>query len=556
MVMEQRSHRLRDGLRTLTVAIAALALLVGSCAAGVPATVARAGAQAAPTTIIYGATDEPDTLNPQITTQNVSGDINAGVFGSLLKVDAHDNFIPDLATRWSVSADNLTYTFRLRRGVYWADGAPFTARDVAFTHRQILNPKNNTNSVQGWDRVTRLETPDAYTVILHTRQVYAPLLLYVGTTAVLPAHYFAHSPTFLKEGSYNHDPFNRAPFGTGPYMVTEWATADHITLVPNPHYWGTRPYFQKIIFKIVPDANTLLVQAHTHEVDLATVTQEQVRQAAALSGKVLVQAPGQSWYHVELKQWGFLRDRQVRVALDYATPRDAIVRQLLHGYAQPAYGDIAPISWAYDPTVPHRRFDSARARAMLAADGFTRGRDGSLWKDGQELAMQLWYITGNPVEEQINEILRRSWSQIGVKVELRHQDNASIWGPNGPQFTKQMTGISTGTTDTDDPDDRFYWNSAEIPTCPTCPGGNWIAYFHRFSFQQQIDALTDAAVATLDRGERKALYARIERLLADQVPMIFLDWVPLLYVRPAGLQGFAPNAFMYGLFWNIQQWHY
>lgn len=540
------------GVRTLVAIGTALALATNS-AACVPAHAARSGV---PTTIIYGTTDEPDTLNPLITTQTVSGDINAGVFGSPLNVDPRDNFVPDLVVRWSVSADSLTYTFHLRRGVRWGDGMPFTARDVAFTYRQILNPRNNTNSTQGWDRVTRLETPDDYTVVLHTQRVYAPLLLYVGTTAILPAHYFAHSASFIREGSYNHDPFNRTPFGTGPYMVSEWTTADHITLIPNPYYWGARPFLQRIIFKVVPNANTLLVQAHTDEVQLASITQEQAWQAAGLPGKVLVRAPGQSWYHVELKQWDFLRDRQVRVALDYATPRDAIVKKLLHGYGQPAYGDIAPISWAYDPNVPRRPYDPDRARAILTADGFSRGADGYLRKDGRDLAIQLWYITGNPVEERINEILRSTWSRIGVKVDLYHQDNASIWGSNGPQFTKRMTGISTGTTNNDDPDDRFYWHSAEIPSCPTCPGGNWIAYFHQFSFQRQIDALTDAAVSTIDRRARKALYARIDALLANQVPMIFLDWVPLLYVRPAGLQGFAPNAFMRGLFWNVEQWHY
>jgi peptide/nickel transport system substrate-binding protein len=244
------------------------------------------------------------------------------------------------------------------------------------------------------------------------------------------------------------------------------------------------------------------------------------------------------------------------VALDYATPKDAIVHHVLHGYAQPAYGDIPPLSWAYNPNVPRHPFDLARARAILAADGFARGPDGYLWKDKQELALQLWYINGNPADEQTNELLAFYWRQIGVKVDVQHEDRSAIWGPGGPQFTRRMTGISTTTTNNDDPDDRFFWNSAEIPRCPTCAGGNWIAYFHPFSFQTQIDALTNAAVAALDRNKRKALYARIETLLAEQVPMIFLDWVPFLYVRPATLHGFTPNAFMYGLFWNIQQWRY
>jgi ABC-type transport system substrate-binding protein len=157
------------------------------------------------------------------------------------------------------------------------------------------------------------------------------------------------------------------------------------------------------------------------------------------------------------------------------------------------------------PTCPPTPLTWPARAPLLAADGFSNGPDGYLWKGGQELALQLWYITGSAADEQTNELLQFYWSQVGIKVELHHQDGSTIFGPGGPQFTHQMTGLSTGTTNTDDPDDRFYWNSAEIPTCPTCAGGNWIAYFHPFSFQRQIDTLTNAAVATLDRARRKAL---------------------------------------------------
>src|SRR5205823_12882975 len=105
-----------------------------------------------------------------------------------------------------------------------------------------------------------------------------------------------------------------------------------------------------------------------------------------------------------------------------------------------------------------------------------------------------------------DEILKFEWGQIGVKVDLRHQDVSTIFGPGGPQFTHQMTGINYSWFNGDDPDDKFYWNSAEIPTCPTCAGGNDVGYFHKFSFQKQIDDLTNAGVATLDRGKRKAIY--------------------------------------------------
>lgn len=286
--------------------------------------------------------------------------------------------------------------------------------------------------------------------------------------------------------------------------------------------------------KIVPNDNTLLVQLRTGEVDFAEIAQEQADLAKHIPGKMLLDRPGNSWYHIDLKQWSFLRDQQVRVALDYATPKDEIVQKVLHGYGQADYGDIAPISWAYDPNVPKHPFNLQKAAALLAADGFKKGPDGFLQKNGQELYIQLWYSSDDAKGEQIDLILKYYWGQIGVKVDLHHQDASTIYSPSGPQFTKQLTGISYAWGNNPDPDDSIFWNSSQIPKSPTSAGQNIIAYFYPFSFQKQIDALTNAGVSTLDQGKRKATYARIETLLAAQVPVIFLFWEPILYSQPTG----------------------
>ncbi len=547
--------------RVLRLAAVATVLtgLVGS-AGSVRAAHSWSPARIAPhasTTLVYGTTEEPDTLNPLETQLETADNLDSTVFNALVRSDQNDNFVPALATSWKISPDNLTYTFHLRHDVKWADGQPFTAKDVYFTYKQQENPKNNNFSTQGWDHITSVDTPDDYTVVFHTKKVYAPFLTTVGETFILPAHYFEHSASFQKSGNYNHDPFNRTPFGTGPYKVTEWKSADHITLVPNKYYWGPKPYFQKVIFKIVPNVNTMLVQLRTNEVQVGELTQQQVAEAKAIPGKVLVDRPGNAWYHIDLKQWGFLRDQQVRVALDYATPKEEILAKVLHGYGQVDWaGDIAPIvKWAYDPNVPRHPFNLAKARSLLAADGFTKGSDGFLQKGGKELYIQLWYPSDDAPGAQIDTILKYEWGQIGVKVDLHHQDVNTIFGANGPQFTHQMTGVNYSWFNGNDPDDKFYWNSSEIPSSPTGAGGNDVGYFYRFSFQKQIDDLTNAELTTVDRAKRAKIFAQIETILAEQVPVIFLDWQPLLYSAPKNLKGFDPNAFNYALY-NLEQWHY
>jgi ABC-type transport system substrate-binding protein len=151
--------------------------------------------------------------------------------------------------------------------------------------------------------------------------------------------------------------------------------------------------------------------------------------------------------------------------------------------------------------------------------------------------------------------LKFEWGQIGVKVDLHHQDVNTIFGANGPQFTHQMTGVNYSWFNGNDPDDKFYWNSTEIPSSPTGAGGNDVGYFYRFSFQKQIDDLTNAELTTVDRAKRAKIFAQIETILAEQVPVIFLDWQPLLFSAPKNLKGFDPNAFNYTLY-NLAQWHY
>ena len=548
-----RHHRLLH-LGAVAVLITTLIGSAGSVRAARPSAAPHATAD--PTTFIYGTSVEPDSLNPSIGQLVPSFDVWSGVFDQLILPSKEDTFTPDLATSWNISKDNLTYTFHLRHGVRWADGTPFTAKDVVFTYRQFANPKNNNFSTQGWDHITSAQMPDAYTVIFHTKQVYAPFLATVGAGAwILPARYFEHSRTFLKDGNFNHDPFNRTPFGTGPFRVKEWKSADHITLVRNPYYWGPKPYFKQIIARIVPNDNTLLVQLRTNEIYQAQITQQQVSLATSIPGKALVARPGAAWYHIDLKQWGFLRDQTVRVALDYATPKDEILKTVLHGYGQVAYADIAPVSWAYNPNLPKHPFSLATAAKMLAGDGFTKGSDGILRKGGVPFSMSLWVTSSDAPGAQIMQIVKYEWGQLGIKVEVRNQESSALYGPNGPQFTHQMTGVAYAWYNSNDPDDRYFWNSTQIPPTPSGAGGNDVAYFHKFSFQKQIDDLTNAAVQTVDQTKRKALYAQIQVLLAQQVPVIFIDWEPLLYVAPKNLKGFDPSPWT-SLLYNVAQWHY
>ncbi len=529
-------------IRSTSSAVLMAAFLVLSSSLGTMVH-SHTAAAAAGATLIYGATGEPDTLNPWTTALGTGNEVAPAIFDSLLRSDAQSHLQPELAMSVDHSADGRTWTFHLRHGVKWADGVPFTSADVAYNYRVAFDKKDNVTGyygITGWDQIDHYTIPDANTFVCHLKAVNAPFLANMGSTPLIPQHIYDRPGVDFHKTS-----FNRTPFGTGSYMVSEWKAGDHITLVPNPYSWRGQPFFKKVIYKIVPDKDTLLVQLKTGEVDMGMVLQRQVAQARTLPGKRLVTWLKNSYRHVEFVQYGFPREKAVRQALDYATPKVAIFKGISLGMGAIAYSNVSPaVSYYHNPSVPTHPFNLTTAAAMLAADGFVKGPDGTLQKNGQPFTMNLWTTTGDSDGTRINQVLQQVWGQLGIKVTLRSLPYADLFGPNGPYFAKAMAGNTVGNDNNPDVDDSTYWVSSGIPKSPTdntcC---NSMAYFYPFDFQAQIDALYQAGNGTVDPAKRKAIYFKIQDVLADEVPVIFLYWAPGLVVVPNNLTGFVGNPF-------------
>ncbi len=503
-------------------------------------------------TLVIGNTEEPDYLNPVLYTLATSYDVVSAIDDPMAAIDNTGKLVPRLATSWDVAPDALTYTFHLRQGVMWQDGQPFTADDVKFTYESFVNPKVNANTTTGWSNVDHVDTPDPYTVVYHMKSLYAGFLETVAPEPLVPKHILA------KSADFNKDPYNRKPIGTGPFQVTEWKSADHITLTAYSNYWGGKPKLDRIIFRIVPDQTTLLNQLKTGEVNLAYgMNAQQIGDMRKITNTNLSNLPGLQWYHIDLKQIGFLRETVVRQALDYSTPKKQIVQSILRGAGDVAYSDQSPISWAYEPNVTHHDYNIAKAKQMLADDGFTPGSDGTLQKGGTPFVMTLYAVSGDPVTQQVVQVIDSSWAQLGIKMNPPgFQDANALYSPNGPQFNKNMTGLLYSWFNSIDPTDTYFWNSSQIPTNPQGGGGNIVCYFNKFSFQDQIDQLTNAQDATVDKATRKQIFGQIQKLLADQVPDIFLWWNHLISASPKNFRGWLPAGVETGYFWNAGDWYY
>lgn len=496
---------------------------------------------------------EPDTLHPWLASTVAGFDLLDGIMDGLFRYNSEQRLQAALAEGFDLSDDGLTYAFALRPDVVFHDGEPFTAADVISAWQTKIDPAFGAYTVLGWDKIASIDTRDDLTLIVQTTEPYAPFLSTVATTYLCPTAAIAAGLVEFREG------FAAAPVGTGPFRLAAWEPGNQVVLERFAGYWGTPPQLEEIVYQIVPDAAAQLEGLRSGIYQLAggaaSLPPALVDDALASDNLTVFEHPTQNWQHIDLKQIGFLRESAVRRALDYLTPRDRIIAELLGGRALVAVADQAPGTWAHNPTLVPRPYDPAQAAALLAEAGLEPGRDGVLRRDGQQFVIELWGVRGDALAERIIELVAASWNAAGVYTIPRFDTPSRLWGPMGYQFSDQMTACLYIWTNANDPDDIFYWHSSQIPTSPTASGGNVPAFFHPYEFQTEIDSLTAEAASTLDVAARRELYWEIQDLLAFEVPVIFLYWEQAFPTAAANLGGFWPSAATH-LLWNAPEWYF
>ncbi|MBI5628659.1 MAG: peptide ABC transporter substrate-binding protein, partial [Candidatus Rokubacteria bacterium] len=343
-------------------------------------------------TIRIGLWQEPSTLNPYYATMYATNLVANVVLEGLVAVDPAGNYYPVLAAEvpsvanGQVSADGRMVTYRLRPGLRWSDGAPVTSADVRFTWEALMNPANRVVTRAGYDLIETVETPDATTVVLRFKRLYAPHLTLFPY--VLPRHVLGSLPDL------NQTPFNRLPLGTGPFRITEWVSGSHMTFERNAHYRVSgRPFLDRLIFKMVPSREVGSAQIKTGEIDvLWNLSEYQIPEFERLADVKLAITSSSLSEKLVLNQsaggdpaapHSILGDRRVRQALQHAINKRVLVEKLLYGKAKVGTSEV-PHGWAADPSIQPSEFNPDRARQLLREAGWQdTDRDGVLDKGGQ-----------------------------------------------------------------------------------------------------------------------------------------------------------------------------
>ena len=497
--------------------------------------------------LIVGYDREPDTMNRYAT--HILEDIESCVVEGLVTNDERMNIVPLLAAEIPtlqnggvrVRADGgMDVTWKLRPGVTWHDGRAHTSADVQFTVAAINKGDWKPESVDGFDRITSVDTPDSLTAIVHYKEVYAPYRLQF-VRGTLPKH-------VLQGRDLNSaNDYNRAPLGTGPYRVADWKTGEYIVLERVPNYWrgAQYPKIKRLLFKFLANTTTRINQLKSGEVHMvALVPWDKVRELRPVSSLRLNQVVGNGYEHVSLNEKRFapFREVAVRQALSHAVDRELLVRTLLDSLVQVVNGPIQPLSPVYEPAVRTYGYNPATARSMLDAAGWKPGADGIRVKGGVRLSFTIITQAGFAIRENVAQAMQQQFRDVGVEAKVQLVDGTSIsslWF-NG-DFDAMLHWWQQGA----DPEITLFFAADRMP-----PAGRNINY------------LADAALTTLlyqsdrtvDEAKRAALLKEAQRRVAELAPEIPLYNTAKVDAIPARLQHFTGNPTNAGPFWNVHEW--
>ncbi|MEA2719765.1 MAG: peptide/nickel transport system substrate-binding protein [Candidatus Eremiobacteraeota bacterium] len=523
--------------RTLVLVLTALLLTA-------PANGQQPGAhhRGAPHELVIGDIQDVANLNPHLVTANSLGNLANLTMAYLVRYGPDSRPVPELATvvptqaNGGISKDGLRITWHLRRGVKWSDGAPFDGDDIVWSTNAVNNPANNEIGRDGWELITKIDEPDKFTVVYHLKKPYSGYLpSFFGSAGanpcILPKHILASLPNI------NNAPYNAKPVGIGPFRYVDWVRGDHITMEANPYYWRGQPKIKKIVYKFIPDRNTLLTQLQTGEVDLwPFVTPPYYERVAALPGVTVSKMPGYIYTHVDMNtSHRVMSDPVVRAAMRLATDRRAIQQKLNHGLGSVQENQITPASPFFKP-VPLVPFDLAQANRILDAAGWKRGADGVRAKNGVRLALDFAVGSGSPDIDQRVELLRANWEQLGITFTVRHYSQALIFGPieqGGILYGGKWDVMTYGWGQTPDADLRTTNGCGQMP-----PKGQNVTRL----CDPQLEAILTRESAAYDEAPRTAAVTAGVKRISELVPYYVLFIQDNIHAYTSALTGWQPNA--------------
>ena len=511
-------------------------------------------------TLTYSTISGPKTFNLAISTETSSSEILDYVFEGLVETSWLTAEVePSLAERWESSKDGLVWTFFLRKGVKWADGAPLSADDVVFTFSKIIYNKDIPASArpgltiryrdaatQTWKRgQVKAEKIDEHTVSFTLPVPFAPFLRSMGTS-IYPRHILERhvdDGTFTSTWDVGTEPGNI--IGTGPFTIERYDAGERIVLKRNPRYWqrdaagNPLPYLDRIIYLVVPNLATALLKFQAGETDFLNVTGEHFPilkpQEAAKNFTLYKRGPnfGTTFLALNMNagknpkndapfvdpvKLGWFRTLAFRQAVAHSIDKDSIVDNVMNGLGYPQWAAVSPAAGDFhNPNVTRYPYDIGKANALLDGLGWfdVDGDGGREDAEGNNIVFTLATNSGNTVRERVCTIIKQDLARIGIRVNLRFLEFNTL--VSQLTSTYDWDAIVIGFTGGVEPHHGInFWHSAErlhlwFPNQGE-PATEW---------ERRIDELFVSGSRELEHEKRVALYHEFQEIASDNVPVVY-----------------------------------
>ena len=513
--------------RTATAAL--LGVLLGGAVCGA----------ASGKTLVYCSEGSPENFNPMINVTGTTFDANRPIYQRLVAfAPGTANVVPSLAERWEVSPDGLVYTFHLRQGVAWQPNArfrptrPFDADDVLFSFDRQGRADSPYHPVSGggyeyWNDMAfptllkSVEKVDDATVRFTLSQPQAPFLadLAMDFAAIQSKEY---GDVLLKAGK--PELIDQEPVGTGPFALLAYQRDAIIRYRAFPGYWGEKPRVDNLVFTIVKDPAVRLAKLRANECQImgypAMADLASIRADASL--RMLEQAGlniGYLGLNTSKKPFD---DRRVRLAVNMAIDRKAILDAVYQGAGTAATTLLPPTLWAFDAQIPAYPHDPDKARALLAEAGYKDGLDVDLWA----MPVQRPY---NPDARRMAELMQSDLAAVGVRAKIVSLE----WGEYRKRVAQgdDQSAEFGWTGDNGDPD-NFYM---PLAGCAAATSGSNTPRWCDHAF----DDLIRRAATLDDQAQRKALYDQAAVILHDEAPFFLVAHSTVFMPMRAGVTGYV-----------------
>lgn len=457
-------------------------------------------------------------------------------------------------------SDGIAVTYTIQPEAAWGDGTPVTTDDVLFTWEVGRHPQSGVASAELYRRILDITVHDAKTFTLHLDRVTFEYNA-INNFRLLPAHLererFEASPVEYRNRTAFDMRTTEPSLWFGPYRISRVETGSMIVLEPNPTWWGEKPHFRRIVVRVVENTAALEASLLSGSIDyIAGELGLTLDQALSLEKRrgddfEFVYAAGLVYEHIDLNLDNpVLQDARVRRALLHALDREQITERLFDGRQPVAHGSVSPLDWVYHEDLPRHAHDPERAAALLDEAGWSTLRGGIRHNAaGERLSLELMTTAGNRAREVVQQVLRSQWRALGVDIRIRNQPARVFFGETVSKRQFEAMAMFAWISAPESVP-RTTLHSSMIPT----PENNWSGQNYTGYTSERMDALIDAIEIELDRDERRALWAELQELYAEDLPVLPLFFRADPYVLPKWLKGVEPTGHQDPSTYWVEHW--